>query len=67
MAYRALPRPAYFNLHHVGGYKLRSAEATVRSAVFRFAWGRESLLGGVLAEDARADLGCEASGGDGNK
>lgn len=42
LPYRALPWPAYFNLGFVGGVQIRSAEALVRAAAFRFAWeGRE--------------------------
>lgn len=35
--------PAYFGLHHDGRYRLRSADAAVPGAAFRFAWeGRAS-------------------------
>lgn len=44
LPFRTLPWPAYFNLHDVGGVQLSSAEALVRAAAFRYAWGSKDRV-----------------------
>lgn len=65
LPYRALPWAACFRLQAIGGLALRSAEAAVRAAEFRYAWAcREKAATSVrpMRDFARGRM---PSGGDG--